>query len=162
MLIRNAEESDYPSIAKIYKQGIDTGLATFESSIPDWKEWDNSHHKFARLVAEDKGNTLGWAALAPVSGRCAYDGVAELSIYVHEAARGKGVGSLLMDRLIIESEENNIWTLHSNVFGENEQSIRLHLNCGFRIVGTKEKIAQLNGKWHDNVLLERRSIKIGI
>ena len=162
MIIRLAEESDYPSIAKIYKQGIDTGLATFESSIPDWNKWDSSHHKFGRLVAVESNNILGWAALAPVSGRCAYDGVAELSIYVNEMARGKGIGTLLMERLILESEENNIWTLHANIFGENEKSIRLHLNCGFRIVGTKERIAQLNGQWHDNILLERRSKKIGI
>jgi len=162
MIIRNAEESDYPSIARIYKQGIDTGLATFESSVPSWYEWNTSHHGFARLLAIEDSRISAWAALASASGRCAYEGVAELSIYVDEMARGKGVGTLLLNRLILESEENNIWTLHSNVFGTNEPSIKLHLNCGFRIVGTKERIAQLNGVWHDNVLLERRSNKIGI
>ncbi len=162
MFIRSVEESDYPSIATIYKQGIDTGLATFEKSVPSWDKWNASHHDFARLLAIQDSKITGWAALAPASGRCAYEGVAELSIYVHELARGKGIGTLLMDRLILESEENNIWTLHSNVFGTNELSIKLHLNCGFRIVGTKERIAQLDGVWHDNVLLERRSNKIGL
>ncbi|HNP16882.1 MAG TPA: N-acetyltransferase family protein [Fulvivirga sp.] len=162
MELVSIQEDNYKEVAAIYAQGITTGMATFETTIPDWPHWDKSHLPFGRIAAKSNQIMQGWAALSPVSSRCVYGGVAEVSIYIAENARGKGVGKLLLQALINESEANNIWTLQAGVFRENKTSIALHEKCGFRIIGYKEKIGQLNGIWLDNILLERRSTVVGI
>ncbi|GAB2475556.1 phosphinothricin N-acetyltransferase [Hymenobacter qilianensis] len=152
----------WPSVEAIYKQGIATGNATFETQSPSWETWNAGHLAHSRLVATDAdGNVLGWAALSPVSGRCVYGGVAEVSVYVADAARGQGVGRQLLGALIAESERNGIWTLQASIFPENTVSIRLHETHGFRMMGRRERIGQLAGVWRDTVLLERRSTVVG-
>lgn len=156
-------EDNFSNVAEIYNEGIATGMATFETTIPSWETWDQSHLPYGRIsVLDENGQMLGWAALSPVSSRCVYGGVAEVSVYVADVARGQGIGSLLLKTLISESEKNNIWTLQSGIFPENEASIALHQKCGFRLIGYKEKIGKLHGVWKDNVLMERRSKTIGI
>lgn len=156
-------EDNFSNVAEIYNEGIATGMATFETTIPSWETWDQSHLPYGRIsVLDENGQMLGWAALSPVSSRCVYGGVAEVSVYVADVARGQGIGSLLLKTLISESEKNNIWTLQSGIFRENEASIALHQKCGFRLIGYKEKIGKLHGVWKDNVLMERRSKTIGI
>lgn len=152
----------WPDVKAIYESGIATGNATFQTGAPAWEEWDAAHIKTCRLVAVDNGALLGWAALTPVSGRCVYAGVAEVSVYIAENARGKGVGRRLLDALIGESEQHNFWTLQAGIFPENVASIKLHEACGFRIVGRRERIGQMHGIWRDTMLLERRSSKVGI
>ncbi len=141
----------------IYEEGIATKYATFETELPEWTEWDKDHLKFCRFVALNDDKIVGWAALSPISGRCIYSGVAEVSVYVSAAARGKGVGKLLLNKLIQESEIKDIWTLQAGIFLENQVSIMLHKNTGFREVGYREKIGKLDGVWRDVILLERRS-----
>jgi phosphinothricin acetyltransferase len=148
---------DWPAVRDIYRQGIDTGLATFETSVPDWPAWDAKHLSAPRLVARDGDRAVGFAALSRVSTREVYRGVCEVSIYVAADARGKGIGQLLMAELIRRSEEGGIWTLQASVFPENEASVALHLRNGFRIVGRRERISQLRGVWRDTLILERRS-----
>ena len=148
---------DWPAVREIYLQGIRTGNATFETDAPDWEKWNASHLPSCRLVARSVGVVLGWAALTPVSNRCVYAGVGDLSVYVAEQARGKGVGLKLLNALIEASEQAGIWTLQAGIFPENVASIELHQNCGFRIVGRREKIGLMNGRWRDTMLLERRS-----
>jgi phosphinothricin acetyltransferase len=154
--------NDWPNVANIYKQGIATGLATFETNVPAWETWNNSHLQQCRLVAEIGNEVVGWAALTGVSGRCVYAGVAEVSVYVSQFHKGLKIGSILLEALIKEAESNNFWTLQSGIFRENEASISLHKKCGFREVGFREKIGQLNGTWRDTVLMERRSERVGI
>ena len=154
---------DWPSVAEIYASGIATGHATFQTSIPEWTVWDASHLKSCRLVARGgNGAIQGWAALSPVSSRPVYAGVAEVSIYIAEPARGHGVGRRLLEALISESEKDGRWTLQAGIFPENEASIALHVSCGFRIVGRRERIGCVNGVWRDNLLLERRSSVVGV
>ena len=153
---------DWPAVKRIYEEGIATGQATLETSAPDWSEWDAGHLAVCRLVARAGDDVVGWAALSPVSSRCVYAGVAEVSIYVAENARGQGVGKRLLTALIEASEAEGFWTLQAGVFPENAASIRLHLSCGFRIVGRRERIGQLHGQWRDVVLLERRSQVVGV
>ena len=153
--------SDWPDVRTIYAEGIATGEATFETSVPDWERWDRSHLESCRLVAKSNGATVGWAALSPVSSRKVYEGVAEVSVYVASAARGKGIGRRLLDALVQASESNGIWTLQASVFPENEASLALHGACGFRIVGRRERIALHNGVWRDTFFLERRSSTAG-
>ena len=154
---------DWPSVAEIYASGIATGHATFQTSIPEWTLWDASHLKSCRLVARaDDGTIEGWAALSPVSSRPVYAGVAEVSIYIAESARGHGVGRRLLEALIAESEKDGRWTLQAGIFPENGASVALHLSCGFRIVGRRERIGCMNGVWRDNLLLERRSSVVGV
>lgn len=155
------QAEDWDQVAEIYRSGIETKLATFESNVPSWEHWNATHLSFARLVAISDNRIRGWAALSPVSNRKVYSGVAEVSVYVDSAFRGQGCGSLLLGRLIAESEQNNIWTLQASIFAENERSLRLHLKCGFREVGRRIKIAKLEGEWKDTVLLERRSSIVG-
>jgi len=152
----------WPAVRRIYEEGIATGNATFETSVPDWEEWDRRHLPGCRLVAVDGKAVVGWAALNPVSSRAVYAGVAELSIYVAEARRREGIGRLLLDRLISCSEQAGIWTLQAGIFPENEASLRLHQQCGFRVVGRREKLGALYGIWRDVMLLERRSTVVGI
>lgn len=150
-------QEHYPEVKKIYLNGIATGQATFQTDAPDWEEWDKAHVKHSRIISSDNGIITGWAALTPVSGRCVYAGVGEVSVYVASAYRGKGIGSILLKELIARSEQNNIWTLQAGIFPENIASVQLHKNLGFRIVGTREKIGKMNGVWRDTILLERRS-----
>lgn len=154
--------SHWEAIKKIYEEGIATRNATFQTSAPSWEDWDGSHVEKCRLVATENGTVLGWAALAAVSGRCVYAGVAEVSVYVAEKARGKHVGSALLKALIVESEKQGFWTLQSGIFPENKQSIAIHEKNGFRIMGYRERIGKMDNVWRDNILLERRSQVIGV
>jgi phosphinothricin acetyltransferase len=144
-------------VRAVYADGIATRQATFETELPSWEAWDAAHHVFARLVADDPAGVVGWAALSPVSKRPCYAGVAEVSVYVAEKARGRGVGRMLLEALIRESEANHVWTLQGVTFPENTASLRLQERCGFRIVGRRERVARLDGVWRDTVLTERRS-----
>ncbi|MBW4439249.1 MAG: GNAT family N-acetyltransferase [Pleurocapsa minor GSE-CHR-MK-17-07R] len=155
--IRPMLAEDWAAVAAIYEEGMNTGRATFESSLPEWEVWDAAHVVQPRLVAERDGAVLGWAVLSPISARAAYAGVAEVTIYVAGAARGAGVGRALLDALIAASEQAGFWTLQSVIFRANEASIALHTACGFRLVGYRERIAMRDGQWHDTVLMERRS-----
>ncbi|URZ18588.1 GNAT family N-acetyltransferase [Clostridium felsineum] len=161
--IREMKAEDWEAVAKIYAEGIDTGKATFQSELPNFEEWDKGHMKNCRIVACDGENILGWAALSPTSSRCVYKGVAEVSIYIGEAYRGKGVGKNILNTLVKLSEENGLWTLQSGIIKENTSSIALHRRCGFRNIGIREKIAKMpNGTWHDTILMEYRSDINGI
>jgi L-amino acid N-acyltransferase YncA len=162
MKIISMQPHHWNDVAAIYTAGIATGNASFQSAIPSWEEWDAAHVKNSRLVAVENDKVLGWAALTAVSGRCVYAGVAETSIYVSADARGKGIGRKLLVALINESEQQNFWTLQAGIFPENTASIKIHEDCGFRIIGRREKIGKMNGIWRDTVLLERRSVVTGI
>jgi L-amino acid N-acyltransferase YncA len=163
MGIRPFNEMDYPAVKEIYELGIATGNATFQTEAPAWEAWDNDHLKTCRLLSTDEhGKVMGWAALTPVSGRCVYAGVAEVSVYVHPQFHGKGVGRELLEALIRESEKENVWTLQAGIFPENKASLRVHEQCGFRQVGYREKIGKMKNVWRDTVLLERRSKTIGV
>jgi L-amino acid N-acyltransferase YncA len=162
IIIRPMTSGDWPDVSAIYLQGIATGQATFETAAPEWPAWDAAHRADCRLVARRAGQVVGWAALSPVSGRCVYGGVAEVSVYVAEDARGQGIGRALLLGLIDASEAAGIWTLQAGIFPENEASARLHESCGFRVVGRRERIGQLHGVWRDTLLLERRSRRAGV
>ncbi len=165
----------WPAVREIYREGIATGNATFETELPSWEKWDSSHRKNCRLIALeprdesvpevlvplDGARVLGWAALSPVSGRLVYAGIAEVSVYVAGAARGRGVGRALLQALVLESEANGIWTLQAGIFPENSASIALHRFCGFREVGVRRRIGKLRDTWRDVTLMERRSSVIG-
>ena len=154
-------EEHWPAVREIFTQGIATGNATFETVVPAWQEWDSRHLSSCRLVAVRGENMLGWAALSPVSTRQVYRGVAEVSVYIAEGARGQGIGDALLFALVAESERNGIWTLQAGIFAENTVSIHLHEKAGFRIIGRRERIALLDGRWRDTVLMERRSRVVG-
>jgi L-amino acid N-acyltransferase YncA len=156
MEIRDLRPLDWPEVARIYEEGIATGDATFELRVPSWESWDAAHPEH-RVVAELDGRLAGWAALSPSSSRECYRGVAEESVYVASWARGRGVGRGLLEELVERSEAAGIWTLTAGIFPENKPSLRLHLGCGFRLVGVRERIGELNGVWRDVLLLERRS-----
>ncbi len=159
--IRAMEQKDWDDVSRIYRQGIDTNLATFQAECPLYEEWDNSHLKTCRLVAVCD-SVVGWAALTPVSSRCVYAGIAEVSIYVDTAYSGKGIGACLLNELIIQSEQEGIWTLQAGIMGDNLASIRLHEKCGFRMVGYRERLGcDRYGTWRNTVLMEKRSTKIG-
>lgn len=151
----------WQAVRDIYTEGIRTGNATFQQSAPEWDEWNNSHLTHSRIVALVNNEVAGWAALTPVSGRCVYAGVGEVSVYVAEKFRGQRIGNALLQELIQQSESNNIWTLQAGIFSENKGSIKIHEANGFRTVGYREKIGQMNGVWRDTVLMERRSKIIG-
>jgi phosphinothricin acetyltransferase len=164
MLLRQMKPSDWEDVADIYWQGIKTGIATFESQLPDFKTWDERHHETGRLVAVDgDGRIIGWTSLSPVSARAVYGGVAEVSIYVGEAHRGRGVGIALLEKLIAVSEENGFWTLQSTILQRNSASITLHQKAGFVLVGVRKNIARdICGQWQSAILMERRSETVGI
>jgi phosphinothricin acetyltransferase len=153
---------DWPAVRKIYREGIATGNATFETELPDWDTWNSRHRKHCRLAARHGEQTLGFAALSAVSSRQVYCGVAEVSVYVAAAARGGGVGKTLLKALIAESERQRLWTLQASIFPENVASIALHKSCGFRKVGVRRHIAKLGETWRDTLLLERRSSRVGV
>ena len=155
--IRPLAPEDWETVRAIYLAGIATGNATFETSAPAWDEWNRAHLPGFRLVATAGEAVVGWAALSSVSARSVYAGVAEVSVYVAPALYGRGIGRALLETLVRESEQNGIWTLQASVFSENSASISLHKSCGFREVGTRERIGKMNGVWRDTVLLERRS-----
>lgn len=161
IVLRPLTPADWPRVKAIYQEGIATGEATFETDVPGWESWNAGHLQHSRIVATLADRVLGWAALSPVSGRCVYGGVAEVSVYVAAEARGRGTGRVLLERLIEESEQNGIWTLQAGIFPENLASIRLHERCGFRRVGVRERLGRLGGRWRDVVLLERRSASVG-
>ncbi len=162
ILTRPLISEDWEAVASIYAEGIATGLATFEKQVPTYEVWDKAHLKWCRIVAFDNNIILGWAALSPISGRCVYGGVAEVSVYVGQAYNRKGVGKVLMYELISQSENNGYWTLQSGIFPENVGSIALHKMVGFRYLGTRERVGQLDGIWKNNLLFERRSKIVGI
>ena len=157
MAIRDLQPADWPEVARIYEEGMLTGNATFETSVPSWETWDAGHLAEHRLAATLDEEVVGWAALSAVSDRCCYSGVAEHSIYIAERFRGLGLGRQLLAALIASSEAGGFWTLQSGVFPENEASIALHVALGFRVVGVRERLGRLHGVWRDVVLLERRS-----
>jgi L-amino acid N-acyltransferase YncA len=148
---------DWPHVAAIYAAGIATRNATFETEVPTFAEWDAAHLPDHRFVAADGDEVVGWAALTEYSDRCCYEGVADLSVYVDSAVQGRGIGRALLEQLVTSAEGAGIWTLQAGIFPENEASLALHTRCGFRVVGTRERIGQLDGVWRDVVLLERRS-----
>jgi len=155
--VRHLRSADWPEVARIFDEGIATGNATFETEVPSREAWDAGHLSEHRLVAERDGRVIGWIALAPVSSRECYAGIAEVSAYVAADARGEGVGGELLAAVVESSERAGIWTLETGVFPENETSLRLLRRFGFRAVGTRERIGRLHGVWRDVVLLERRS-----
>ena len=155
--LRPLEPDDWPAVAEIYWDGMRDGLATFETEVPSWNEWDAAHFPEHRLVADLLGEIVGWAALSPASSRRCYSGVAENSVYVARDARGLGVGRALLDALIAGAEAAGLWTIQTAIFPENRASLALHEKCGFRVVGTRERIAKRDGVWRDTVFLERRS-----
>jgi L-amino acid N-acyltransferase YncA len=161
-IIDQMNASDWEQVRSIILEGIATGYTTFETDAPLWQKWDAGHLEFARLVARKEDKVLGWAALSAVSNRDAYRGVAELSVSVAEESRGRGIGCALLEALIQESERHEIWMLQAAIFPENTASVKLHLRCGFREVGRRERIGKLNGTWRDTLLFERRSKTVGV
>jgi L-amino acid N-acyltransferase YncA len=155
--VRDLRPEDWAEVARIYAEGIATGNATFETEVPSWAAWDAAHLARHRFLAERDGRVVGWIALSPASQRPCYAGVAEISVYVAEAARGNGVGTELLAAVVASAERDGLWTLQTSVFPENEPSLALLRRFGFRTVGTRERIGQLHGIWRDTVLVERRS-----
>lgn len=155
------QATDWLQVSQIYAEDIASRIATFETTLPDWDYWDRGHLEACRLVAKLDDTVVGWAALSGVSSRCVYAGVAEVSIYIGENARGQGVGKRLLTNLVTESEEAGFWTLQAGVLGGNSASIALHEKCGFRIVGVWEKLGKLDGQWRDVILMERRISTVG-
>lgn len=157
-VIREMTAADWPAVARIYQDGMDTNLATFQTECPSWEDWDKAHLKPCRFVAEKSSQVVGWAALSAVSSRSVYAGVAEVSIYIDASVRGKGVGKALLTTLISASEEAGFWTLQSGIMEYNAASIALHTRCGFRLVGYREKIGKDRfGVWRNTLLMEHRS-----
>jgi L-amino acid N-acyltransferase YncA len=156
-VIRGMQPSDWSMVRSIYAAGIAGGNASFETEPPEWEIWDESHLSDLRYVAVDGDEVIGWVAASPVSDRCCYSGVVENSVYVDPGRQGRGVGKLLLGAFITASESAGIWTIQTGIFPENEASLALHEACGFRVVGRRERLGQLDGQWRDVMLLERRS-----
>jgi len=152
--IRGLQRPDWPDVARIFAEGLDLG--TFEETVPTWAEFDRRYLAAPRLLAHD-GEVLGWAALAPVSERACYRGVAENSVYVAPEARGRGVGRALLEELCGRAAAGGVWTIQAHTFADNAASRALHEACGFRLVGIRERLARKHGTWRDTALLERRS-----
>lgn len=159
IIIRQMIASDWIDVKNIYAEGIATKNATFQTCASNyhWDEWDKSHLSICRYVAVNRNHVIGWVMLSPISNRCVYAGVAEVSVYVSQKNQGNGIGRSLLAKLISDSEQNNIWTLEASIFPENSASIALHKKCGFREVGYREKLGKLDGMWRNVILLERRS-----
>jgi len=161
--MRSMTPADWPAVEEIYRHGIEDGEATFETQTPTWEAFDAGKLPEPRIVALDEGgDVIGWAAASPVSTRSAYRGVIEHSVYVHRDARGQGLGRLLLDAFVSASDEAGFWTIQSSIFPENTASLRVHHAAGFRVIGTRERIARSArgahaGQWRDTVLIERRS-----
>jgi phosphinothricin acetyltransferase len=172
LTIRPLFPFDWEAVRRIYLEGIATGDGTFETAAPDWQRWDGSHRRDCRLVAETgaapvaapaaRRDVIGWATLSPASTRRVYAGVAEVSVYVAESARGRGVGAALLAALVEASEEAGLWTLQAGIFPENAASLALHQKCGFRRVGIRERVGYGQGRWRDVVWMERRSSRVGV
>lgn len=160
--IQQFEKKDWNAVAEIYRQGLETRNATFETAIPDYETWIKKFHFHLLWTAVINNQVVGWAGLQPVSVRKVYEGVVEVTIYVHLDHTGKGIGKALMTHLVSESEKSGIWTLSASIFPENTSSIRLHQSAGFKEIGYRDKIAQLDGKWRDTILFERRSKIVGV
>ena len=161
--IREMQSEDAAKVIEIFEEGIAGGNATFDPTAPTWEGWDQKYFNICRFVLEDENEEIvGWAALQPISNRDCFKGVAEVSIYLANSVQGKGLGSMLLRKLILDSEEHEFWTLQAGIFPENEASIYVHKKLGFREVGYREKIGQMNGVWRDIILLERRSTVVGI
>ena len=156
MLVRPLHPDDYPAVAAIFREGIATGRATFETEVPSGEEWDAAHLDAHRLVAELDGEVAGWVAVVPYSRRAVYRGVGEESVYVAERARGRGVGRALLEAVVESARAGGLWTLQAGIFPENAASLELHRRLGFREVGVRERIGRLDGAWRDVVLLELR------
>ena len=157
MKIRPFQKEDWQVVSRIYQEGMDTNIATFETQCPDWETWNSKFLQKCRIVIEENDQVLGWAALSSASKRAVYKGVVEVTIYIDLSYHGKRIGTRLMNALVEASEAAGFWMLQSSIFSENKPSIQLHLRAGFRILGTREKIAKRNGIWKDTVFMERRS-----
>lgn len=155
-------ERHFPEVLSIYADGLSTGIATFETKLPEWEQWDESHFGFARIAAKESKNILGWASISPVSNRYVYRGVGEVSVYISKDHLGSGIGTALLSRLIMVSETHGLWTLQASIMPQNRASLKLHTKHGFRIIGYREKVGNLNGEWLDNIIMERRSKIVGI
>jgi L-amino acid N-acyltransferase YncA len=160
--IRQMIPSDWKQVKEIYEEGIKSKNATFETKAPTYEKWIEAAHPQCHLVAEEDNQVLAWAKVLYTSARPVYAGVGEVSIYVHPSAKGKGVGGNLLQELISVSEQQGFWTLKAVIFPENEASINLHKKCGFRVVGTHERMGKMDGIWRDNIVMERRSTNVGI
>jgi phosphinothricin acetyltransferase len=160
MEMRELREEDWPAVRSIFEQGIAGGNATFETEAPSWDAWDRSQLDGQRWVAVESGRVVGWVAAHPVSSRPCYRGVVEHSVYVDDECQGRGIGRALLERLFESADQAGIWTIQTGVFPENEASLALHEKCGFRVVGTQEKLGRMNGVWRDVVVIERRSSTI--
>jgi L-amino acid N-acyltransferase YncA len=156
LVLRDLAARDWPDVARIYADGLATGVASFETEVPSWRDWDAAHLEVLRSVAVTGDAIRGWAAVTPVSRRACYRGVVEHSVYVDRGARGRGVGSALLRRLVADAPRHGIWTIQTSIIAANEPSLRLHEAVGFRVVGRRERIAQRDGLWHDTILLEYR------
>ena len=160
--LRAMEPADWPAVAEVYRQGVESGDATFERDVPSWEEWDVSKRTTCRIVAVADGELVGFACLGPTSKRSVYAGVCEVMVYVADGARGRGIGGRLMEELVAQSERDGVWTLQASIFPENRASIRAHERVGFRVLGTRERIARFHdGRWRDTVIMERRSRSVG-
>jgi len=156
--LRELRAEDWPEVAEIYRQGMETGVATLETEVPSFEKWDGAHVKKCRIAAVREGSVVGWVVLSPVSSRCVYAGVAEVSIYVSARHRGQKLGETLLNAIIEESEKEGYWTLQSSIHEKNDASVALHHRCGFRTVGIRERLGRDGkGRWCDILLLERRS-----
>ena len=157
MEIRELRQEDWPAVREIFEQGIAGRNATYETEAPSWEAWDRSQLDGQRYVAVEGGRVVGWVAAHAVSSRPCYRGVVEHSVYVHDEFQGRGIGRALLERLFKSTEAAGIWTIQTGVFPENEASLAMHVKCGFRVVGTQERLGKLDGNWRDVVVLERRS-----
>lgn len=161
--IRPMRHEDGEKVLEIFQQGINGGNATFDKMTPTWEAWDSKYFKLCRFVLENENDeVVGWCALQPVSNRDCFKGVAEVSIYLDGSVQGKGLGTVMLKKLVLDSEEHGFWTLQAGIFPENFVSIKIHEKQGFKIVGRREKIGEMNGKWRDIILLERRSKVVGV
>jgi len=160
--IHQMSTENWEQVKDIYIEGIQTGNATFQTEAPSWEAWDIAHVKTCRLVMTYGHKVVGWAALSPVSSRCVYAGIAEVSVYLAQDHRAKGIGVILMEELIRCSEKNGFWTLQSGIFPENRASLAVHKRCGFREIGLRKRVGKMNGTWRDTVLVERRSETVGV